>query len=91
MGKSAFYRRSVQIGVMFGLSLLTVACASTSTPPAEPRSTPSTSAESNPSVGLQVGQRAPTFTVKGLDDKPLTSADLLAQDKPFILFFFATW
>jgi hypothetical protein len=27
----------------------------------------------------------------GVDGKPVTSADLLAQKKPFILFFFATW
>ena len=42
-------------------------------------------------IGLQVGQRAPAFTVTTLDGKPLASADLLAQDKPFILYFFATW
>ena len=42
-------------------------------------------------IGLQVGQRAPAFTVTTLDGKPLGSADLLAQDKPFILYFFATW
>jgi len=42
-------------------------------------------------VGLQVGQRAPAFTVATLDAKPLTRADLLAQERPFILYFFASW
>ncbi len=44
-----------------------------------------------PAVGLEVGQRAPDFTVTTLDAQALTSADLLAQDKPFILYFFTTW
>ncbi len=42
-------------------------------------------------VGLEVGQRAPDFTLTTLNGAPLTSADLLAQNKPFILYFFATW
>ena len=42
-------------------------------------------------VGLQVGQPAPDFTVTTLDGQPLTSADLQAQEKPFILYFFASW
>ncbi|MBI4491948.1 MAG: hypothetical protein HY690_04055 [Chloroflexi bacterium] len=48
-------------------------------------------AETGPAVGLQVGQRAPAFTLTTLEGKPLTSANLLAQEKPFILYFFATW
>lgn len=47
--------------------------------------------ESNPRVGLQVGERAPAFIVKTLEGGPLASSELLAQDKPFILYFFATW
>ena len=43
------------------------------------------------SVGLQVGQHAPTFMLTTIDGAPLASADLLAQDKPYILYFFATW
>ena len=42
-------------------------------------------------TGLQAGQRAPSFTVTGIDGRAVGSADLLAQDKPFILYFFATW
>ena len=42
-------------------------------------------------VASQVGQSAPEFTVTTLDGLSLTSADLLAQDKPYILYFFATW
>jgi cytochrome oxidase Cu insertion factor (SCO1/SenC/PrrC family) len=39
----------------------------------------------------QVGELAPEFTVVTPDGQPVTSADLLAQEKPFILYFFATW
>ena len=42
-------------------------------------------------VSSQVGQPAPEFAVTTLDGLSLTSADLLAQEKPFILYFFATW
>jgi hypothetical protein len=42
-------------------------------------------------VASQVGQPAPEFTVATLDGLSLTSADLLAQEKPFILYFFAAW
>ena len=41
--------------------------------------------------GVQVGQAAPAFSLTMLDGKPLTSADLQAQQKPYILYFFATW
>ena len=43
------------------------------------------------SVASQVGQPAPEFTVTTLDGLSLTSADLLAQEKPYILYFFASW
>ena len=42
-------------------------------------------------VASQVGQAAPEFTVTTLDGLSLTSADLLAQEKPYILYFFASW
>ena len=42
-------------------------------------------------TGVQVGQRVPTFNLTMLDGKPLSSADLQAQEKPYILYFFATW
>ena len=50
-----------------------------------------TSSPPGPSVGLPVGQRAPTFMLTTIDGAPVASADLLAQDKPYILYFFATW
>lgn len=55
-------------------------------------STPA-SAATGPSVpqGPRVGERAPDFSLTTLDGRPLTSAELLAQGKPFILYFFATW
>lgn len=42
-------------------------------------------------TGVQVGQAVPPFSLTMLDGKPLTSADLQAQEKPYILYFFATW
>jgi len=45
----------------------------------------------NAIVGFQVGGPAPEFTVWTPEGQPITGADLLAQDKPFVLYFFATW
>ena len=42
-------------------------------------------------VGFQVGQPAPDFTVTTPEGQPITGADLLAHDRPFVLYFFATW
>jgi len=42
-------------------------------------------------VGLANGQRAPSFSVSLLDGRPVSDADLRAQEKPYILYFFATW
>jgi hypothetical protein len=42
-------------------------------------------------AGQQVGELAPEFSVVTPDGQPVTNADLLAQEKPFILYFFATW
>jgi hypothetical protein len=42
-------------------------------------------------VASQVGQPAPELTVTTLDGLSLTSADLQAQEKPYILYFFASW
>jgi len=44
-----------------------------------------------PAVGLAVGLRAPTFTVTGLDGRSISDADLRAEGKPSILYFYATW
>lgn len=40
-------------------------------------------------VGTRVGQRIPQFTATTLDGAKLTNADL--KDKPYLLFFFASW
>jgi peroxiredoxin len=42
-------------------------------------------------VGARVGQVAPDFQVKALDGRTLTTADLRVQQKPYILYFFASW
>ena len=55
------------------------------------RSTAAPPAQQPAAVGARVGQLAPDFQVKTLDGLMLTSADLLAQQKPYILYFFASW
>ena len=42
-------------------------------------------------VGSQVGQQAPPFALETLDGNRLTSADLVAEGKPFVVYSFATW
>jgi thiol-disulfide isomerase/thioredoxin len=56
-----------------------------------PPGAPVRPAESGPLAGFQLEQRAPDFVVTGLGGEPITGADLLAQGKPFVLYFFATW
>jgi hypothetical protein len=46
---------------------------------------------STPAVGPAKGQQAPAFVVTTVEGRPLASAELLAQQKPFILCFFASW
>ena len=41
--------------------------------------------------GVEVGQRPPAFTISGLDGRQYSDADLRAQGKPYILYFYATW
>ena len=55
------------------------------------RSTAAPPAPQPAAVGARVGQLAPEFQVKTLDGLMLTSADLIAQQKPYILYFFASW
>ncbi len=55
--------------------------------------TPNPISAEAPSVkeGLRVGQKLPDFMVAGVNGKPISGADLSAQRKPYVLFFFATW
>jgi hypothetical protein len=77
------------------ISTLLTACAPSGTRPGAPTGgagdPPPARVGAGPTVGPQVGQRAPDFTVTTLDGKRLASPDLLAQNKPFILYFFASW
>ena len=50
-----------------------------------------TSPGTDATVGLDVGQRAPAFTVTGIDGRDYSDAGLRAQAKPYILYFYATW
>jgi hypothetical protein len=47
--------------------------------------------QTNVSAGLDKGQRAPSFTVTGLDGRQISDADLQAAGEPYILYFHATW
>jgi hypothetical protein len=48
-------------------------------------------AQPSAAVVAKVGRLAPGFQVATLDGLVLTSADLIAQQKPYILYFFASW
>ena len=81
-----------------GLGAALVAVLVTSIPAAIPSGAtaatgqpPALAADSVRGAGFQVGQPAPDFTVTTLDGQALTGADLLAQGKPYILYFFARW
>jgi len=52
---------------------------------------PATSPGAESTVGLEVGQRAPAFSVIGIDGRQYPDSDLKAQGKPYILYFYATW
>ena len=55
------------------------------------QSTSPPSAQQVTSIGAGVGQLAPSFLVRTIDGLTLTSAELRAQEKPYILYFFASW
>jgi hypothetical protein len=80
-------------GRPIGVALALVALALTALAPGETASAPAPApdATSVRGVASQVGQSAPEFSVTTLDGLSLTSADLLAQEKPYILYFFASW
>lgn len=73
------------------LGSVVIACAPSSAAPSRAAGAQAGGPVSAPATGLQPGQLAPAFSVATLDGKQLTSADLLAQEKPFILYFFASW
>ncbi len=72
---------------------MTVACSPVGTGGGSPssQSPAPPAAQQSVTVRANVGQLAPGFEVKTLDGLILTSADLLAQQKPYILYFFASW
>ncbi len=42
-------------------------------------------------IGNNVGERIPDFSITLIDGSTVTSADLLAERQPTFLFFFETW
>ena len=71
--------------------LLAAASALSACAPGGESTPASDSAESQAAVGLTVGLRAPAFSVAGLDGRTVTDADFRAIEKPYILYFYATW
>ena len=47
--------------------------------------------DATPGVGGEVGERAPAFSLTLADNSTVTSASLLAQGKPLLLYFYTTW
>ena len=85
-------------------TILVLAACSTSAPRGTARSSSSDadasgrasfadapSPNADAAVGLDVGQRAPAFSVTGMDGRQVSDSDLRAQGKPYILYFYATW
>lgn len=70
-----------------------VACSpnGTSRGPAASQPSNPVAAQSSSAAVATVGQPAPGFQVATIDGLVLTSADLIAQQKPYILYFFASW
>ena len=54
--------------------------------PATPEPTPAPSVK----IGPRVGERAPDFSLTTIDGQTITLSSFLGN-KPFILYFFATW
>ena len=76
------------------VGVVLAACApnqAASRPAANAGAAPKTGAMAGAATGVQVGQTAPAFNLTMLDGKPLSSADLQTQEKPYVLYFFATW
>jgi hypothetical protein len=72
-------------------SVPTVALASATAVLVPATSLPTKPTPAKPAIGLKLGDALPNFTFAGIDGKTITGADLTAQRKPYILFFFATW
>ena len=86
---------NVLLPAFFGATTLCLATALLAgcTPAAAPTSSqpqPAPAAASTGS-GTSVGQLAPPFAVTTIDGRAVTDADLRAVDKPYILYFYATW
>ncbi len=47
--------------------------------------------ERSPTVGWEVGDRAPDFMIATLSGGTISLDALRASEKPFLLYFFATW
>lgn len=79
-----------------GLAALIVALAGCGPRPgaegqASPGAQPGRAGGESAPEGLQVGNRAPDFTVTTVDGQELSLAALVTAGRPVVLYFFATW
>ena len=89
------FRHAVVARLSLALVVVLVAAASgacnSSGGASSGRSTAAPAAQPPAAFGATVGKAAPDFQVGTLDGLMVTSADLRAQQKPYILYFFASW
>ena len=88
------YRWPQWSGLALALALAaSVACspAGAGSQPAAGRPAGQVGTQQAPAVVAKVGQPAPGFQVTTIDGLMLSSTDLIAQQKPYILYFFASW
>jgi cytochrome oxidase Cu insertion factor (SCO1/SenC/PrrC family) len=81
------HRRVISLIGIGALALMACAPAGSAL---KPGASPPPVGQARP-VGHQVGQAAPDFTLQTVEGRRLTRADLLAAQKPFIVYSFATW
>lgn len=75
-----------------GLILLSILFLSAcSAKPENPATGNAASEKLEPSYGVQKGQIPPDFTIKTIDNKQYTLSDFSKQNKPILLYFWASW
>ena len=74
------------VGLLLVATALALGCATSSEPAAA--GPPPLSADSLTPVGNQVGDRITPFTLRLSDGSTVTSADILNENRPTMIFFF---
>ena len=76
--------------LLLGLTWLSLGCGTSAEPAVVSNALPD-AGRGNPSVGTQVGNHIPRFTMKLVDGTQVTSAELLQEGQPTFLISFSTW